>query len=106
MSPTGRTKALQYLKEVEQSVRAAETLFDAGEYLPALRALTQARRLGGQATAVVMADCLRRVLDDATRGDRRTREKGLDELVRLVGFVESALCPASRRRVAARLKEK
>ena len=101
-----RADTLKYLKKVEQSVKAAETLFDAGEYLPAVRTLTEARRLGGQATAVLMAECLRRVLDDASNGDRYAREKCLDELVRLVGFIESALCPACRRRVAARLKER
>jgi hypothetical protein len=36
--------------------------------------------------------------------DRSTREESVDELVRLIGFVEATPCTDGRRQVGARLK--
>jgi uncharacterized protein with beta-barrel porin domain len=106
MKPETKVAATKHLKRLGQCVATAEALLSAGNHTAAMRALLEARRLGGQATAVLMADCLQQSLAGVNSPDRRTREASVDEFIRLVDFVESTLCVKCRRRVAARLKEK
>ncbi len=105
MDPRVRADALRCLKKARQSVEIAESLVQTGDYLPAWRALMTVQQLAGQATAVFFADCLQRAIDEAKSSDQSNREERLDELVRLIGFVESELGPDCRRRVVARLKK-
>lgn len=106
MQPETKVEVTKYLKQIGQRVAAVESLLLAGNHAAAMRALLKARRLGGRATAVLMADCLQQALAGVNSPDRRTRDAGVDEFIRLVNFVESTLCATCRRRVAARLKEK
>jgi hypothetical protein len=106
MQPETKVEATKTLKQIGQRVATAEALLSAGQHAAAIKTLLEARRLGGQATAVLMADCLQQVLAGISSPDRRTREASVDEFIRLVDFVESTLCATCRRRVAARLKEK
>lgn len=106
MQPDTRAEVTRQLKQIGRRVATAEALLMAGNYPAAIRALLEARRLGNQTIAVLIAGCLRRSLADVNSADRRRREAGVDEFIRLVDFVESTLCPTCRRRVAAKLKEK
>ncbi len=105
MQPETKVEATKYLKQIGQRVAAAESLLLAGNHAAAIRTLLKARRLGGQTTAVLMADCLRRALAGVNSPDRRTREASVAEFIRLADFIESTLCPTCRRRVVAKLKE-
>lgn len=104
MQPETKVEATKYLKQIGQRVAAVESLLLAGNHAAAMRALLEARRLGGQATAVLLADCLRGALAGVSSPDRRAREAGVDEFIRLVNFVESTLCPTCRRRVASHVR--
>ena len=104
MDPATRVKAVRILQALLKQVVAAETLLSQGDDPATMRSLLKARRLGGQATAAVIANCLRQAFAAADSADRYTREQGLDEFFRLIAFVESTLCPTCRRRVAAKLK--
>jgi hypothetical protein len=106
MEPKTRAEVTKLLKQIGQRVATAEALASADDPVAAMRTLLAARHLGGQATAVLMADCLQQALAGVNSPDRRTREASVDEFIRLVDFVESTLCVKCRRRVAARLKEK
>lgn len=104
MRPETKVEAMKSLKQIGQRVASAEALALAGDSAAAMRALLEARRLGGQATAVLMADCLQQALAGVNSPDRRTREASVDEFIRLVDFVETTLCRACRRRVASRVR--
>jgi len=72
--------------------------------LAAVRALVEARQLARKTTVAIVTACLRTAWADAASDDAQRREACLDELVRLVSFAESALCPACRGQVGRRLK--
>jgi hypothetical protein len=99
MQPKTKVEATKSLKQIGQRVATAEALLLTGNHAAAMRALLEARRLGGQATAVLMADCLQRALNGVSSSDRRTREASLEEFIRLVDFVESTLCATCRGQV-------
>jgi len=104
MNPTARAEALSSLAEIEKRLQRADEQLAAGESLAAVRALDEARQLARQTTVAIVIACLRTVWADAASDDAQRREACLDELVRLVNFAESALCPACRGQVGRRLK--
>jgi len=104
MNSTARAEALSNLKEIEKRLQTANEQLAAGDSLAAVRALVEARQLARQTTVTLVTHCLRAVWADAASDDTQRREACLDELVRLVAFVESALCPACRGQVGRRLK--
>ena len=104
MNPTARAEALSNLKKIEKRLQRADEQLAAGDSLAAVRALVEARQLARKTTVAIVTACLRTVWADAASDDARQREACLDELVRLVNFAESALCPACRRQVGRRLK--
>lgn len=99
-----RAEVEHFLQDVLKRVTAAESLLLQGDDLAAMRSLLKARRLSGQATATLIANCLRRAFANVDSADRYTREQCLDEFIRLIDFAETTLCPTCRRRVAAKLK--
>lgn len=106
MNATARAEALSRLKEIEKRLQRADERLSAGDTLAAIRALAEARRLARQTTVTLVTHCLRAVWADATSNDVQRREACLEELVRLVSFAESALCPACRGQVGRRMKGK
>ena len=104
MQPATRVEVTKQLKQLGRQVAAAEALLMAGDYPAAIRDLLEARRLGNQTIAALIAGCLRRSLAEVNSTDWRRRQAGVDEFIGLVDFVESTLCPTCRRQLATKLK--
>jgi len=104
MNSIARAEALSNLKEIEKRLQRADEQLAAGDALAAVRALVEARQLARQTTVAIVTACLRTAWADAASDETQRREACLDELVRLVNFAESALCPTCRGLVGRRLK--
>ena len=90
------------MQQVGERVKTAEAEWQAGDALAAVRALAQARRLCGRATAAVISHCLRTAWADVRQ---RGSAADLDAFCELVEFAWDALCPAGREQAAAGLAE-
>lgn len=102
MTAAAQRQALALLQQVGERVETAEGDWQAGDALAAVRALVQARRLCGQATAALVGYCLR-----AAWGDVRQRGSAADlaAFFQMVEFAWDALCPACREQAAAGFAE-
>ena len=93
-----RDETLQHLNAMLEEIVQARGLTATGQAISALQALLRARRLGRQAIAVLLGDCLSTT---ATQADPAS----LSRLVELIGFAQQALCPGCRIEAGKRWKE-
>ena len=93
-----RDEVMQYLYAMLDETTRAHDLTADGQDLPAMQALLRARRLGKQAIAALLGNCLSVTTAQADEGS-------LPKLTELIGFAQRSLCPACRSEVGKKWKE-
>lgn len=82
-----------------QEIDQAQTLFQNGELMHALKAVQQAKEYNERAAMALLGNCLDAVLSTAQSQDDEQRKACLPELRQLVHFSLAALCPHCRHQV-------
>jgi hypothetical protein len=105
MHEATRVKALRILGELEEQIKSAERMLLAGEDLSAIRILLAARRMGGEASASLIGDCLRTASWKVVQGDLQDRLRGKESFARMIEFALLALCSECRQQIGVYLKK-
>ena len=93
-----RDEIIQHLYAILNETRQAHDLTADGQAILAMQALLRARRLGKQAIATLLGNCLSVTTAQADEGS-------LPKLTQLIGFAQRSLCPACRSEVGKKWKE-
>jgi DNA-binding FrmR family transcriptional regulator len=99
-----RNSALQELITARSLVENAQALLEHDDRCPEiLRCLAEAREAVRKSLVILMTECLRRVLDAAQDEQADQRQAALNELLPLVRFSLSALCPSCKHEIGIQL---